>query len=152
MWGVCRIPWSRLLECHLPHMLNCASDQEHFFLIGWNGNHSAPNHPLFGTAFPRHHRRALFYCEPAPNGPTNQECRCPHLVESLRLALKPYFHGGYVNVLDRRHRTYGRQYYGETMQDCRPLRGRRAPTENRLSILSKASLCAPLLPLRSLSY
>src|SRR5436305_3944380 len=80
--------------------------------------------PKGGTAFPRSHRKAIFYCEPGAefSDPTIT-AKALDWVETLRLELTPYFNGGYVNVLDRRISQYGKQYYGEknfrTLQDIK---------------------------------
>ena len=66
-----------------------------------------------GTAFPKSHRKAIFYCEGGAEFSDKKiKAKALDWVETLRLELSPYFSGGYVNVLDRAISQYGKEYYG----------------------------------------
>lgn len=101
----------RALQFIYEHMLNAPSDQSNFFSLAWGGH--TRHIPKGGTAFPNSHRKAIFYSEPGAEwADQNVNAQALDWVQSLRLQLKPYFHGGYVNVLDRSIAQYGKQYYG----------------------------------------
>ena len=110
MWVFKPFPSEALQSIH-QFILNAPSDESNFFSLAWGGH--TEQVPKGGTAFPRSHRKAIFYSEPGAewSDPTiNAEALT--WVEGLRLALRPYFCGGYVNVLDRSIAQYGREYYG----------------------------------------
>jgi hypothetical protein len=99
------------LESILQFMLVAPSDESNFFSLAWGGRTRVE--PAGGTAFPRSHRRAIFYAEPGAEwSDAGINAQALTWVEGLRLALQPFFHGGYVNVLDRCIAHYGQQYYG----------------------------------------
>lgn len=99
------------LQAIYDHALTAPSDQSSFFSLAWGGH--TRKVPKEGTAFPKSHRKAIFYCEPGAqwSDPTIN-AQALTWVESLRLKLEPFFCGGYVNVLDRSISQYGEQYYG----------------------------------------
>jgi hypothetical protein len=94
------------------HVLVAPSPQSNFFALAWGGHTRIV--PKGGTAFPKSHRKALFYAEPGVEfSDVKITAQALDWVETLRLQLSPYFKGGYCNVLDRAILQYGKEYYGK---------------------------------------
>lgn len=110
MWVFKLFPRSALQSIY-NHALTAPSDQSSFFSLAWGG--STREVPPGGTAFPRKHRKAIFYAEPGAQwADAKINAQAFTWVESLRFELSPFFSGGYVNVLDRSIAQYGKEYYG----------------------------------------
>jgi hypothetical protein len=105
----------KALQIIYDRMLVAPSDQSNFFSLAWGGHtHQVPEG---GTAFPFSHRKAIFYSEfGAEWADPKIDADAFSWVETSRLQLSPFFHGGYVNVLDRSISQYGEQYYGENYE------------------------------------
>ena len=101
----------RALQVIYDHMLKAPSTQSNFFSLAWGGN--TRKKPKGGTAFPSSHRKAIFYCEPGAEwSDSSITSQAFDWVSTFREALKPYFHGGYCNVLDAAIGRPGEEYYG----------------------------------------
>lgn len=110
MWMFDPIPQQGLVAIY-KHLKAAPSRQSNFFSLAWGG--ATHNVPDSGTAFPNSHRRALFYSEPGAewSNPANNAYALSW-VATLRQQLQDFFHGGYVNVVDRSIAQYGAEYYG----------------------------------------
>lgn len=106
-------PFPRVaLQAIYDHMLIAPSNESNFFSLAWGGHTKIV--PKGGTAFPRSHRKAIFYCEAGAEWNDRKiDAKALNWVETLRLALLPHTRFGYVNVLDRSISQYGEQYYGQ---------------------------------------
>jgi FAD/FMN-containing dehydrogenase len=110
MWMFKPIPQQGLVAIN-QHLQTAPTLQSNFFSLAWGG---ATHHvPKGGTAFPKSHRHAIFYSEPGAEwSDSSSTAYALSWVESLRLQLEKFFHGGYVNVVDRSISQYGEEYYG----------------------------------------
>src|SRR5581483_9615054 len=90
MWVYEPLP-RKALQAIYDHALVAPSAQSNFFSLAWGGQ--TRTEPLGGTAFPKSHRKAIFYAEPGAEWARKEDnARAFSWVESLRLALEPYFH------------------------------------------------------------
>ncbi|MCH0564156.1 MULTISPECIES: FAD-binding oxidoreductase [unclassified Streptomyces] len=125
MWVHEPLPRKSLGE--IRHMLaNAPSEHCNFWALSWGGAVRRP--PSGGAAW--YWRDPIFYAEPG-TGWNGSENNSLHIgwIEQFRDILRPYFHGGYVNVPDRSIANWGEEYYGEHFKRLRAIKGKYDPHE-----------------------